>query len=620
MKKIICYLLAFVMVLSCAPISIFAEETETKKSSFFVDGAVANGVVDNGETLSKAKVLIELGVLKSYSADADATKSIVSKALNKITGLNVLSDKFFGENFKDSQLTVLQAASVMVDLAGHTSYLKAKLGDYTETNLFGYAKKIGVLKGVSAKADDNLLMCDFVNMVYNTLFNVEMMDIVGWTGVTEYQLREDVTAAYRYMGIVTVEGVVYGQGTLNLTTEGTLKDDAIRIENKVYTYKEFADPETIVGRYVKAYMDSDSDNQVKALRIIEQKNEVLTLESDDIELADVKEREIPYYNKNDKKETAKLATNVNVVYNGELVPFYDAEDLKVDDAYFTLIDNNDDEVYEAVIINKYTSVIVWRVSNGTNSYTVHGFDNAAYVLDDFFEEGYPFIDSDGKAAVWKEVGQYDVLSIRQTKTGVYNKIVHSFKKVNGLFKKSREDMKYVTIEDAEYKTTKEFKDNSLMLSNDGIYLDYNFKSGKKSTVFSAASFYPMFCKAATEEGAKALVKNLSRLEAKFGILTCEKRQTKTAYQWDYPNGWACIQYMVVKGLCNYGYFEDAKRIAKKYVSLAESVFLKTNNFWEKYNVVEGNINVSNEYDMPPMMGWSAGVYLALKSYLNSEEL
>lgn len=46
----------------------------------------------------------------------------------------------------------------------------------------------------------------------------------------------------------------------------------------------------------------------------------------------------------------------------------------------------------------------------------------------------------------------------------------------------------------------------------------------------------------------------------------------------------------------------------------EKVFEETGNLWEKYNVVEGNINVSNEYEMPAMMGWTAGVYLELKEY------
>ena len=39
-----------------------------------------------------------------------------------------------------------------------------------------------------------------------------------------------------------------------------------------------------------------------------------------------------------------------------------------------------------------------------------------------------------------------------------------------------------------------------------------------------------------------------------------------------------------------------------------STYKVTHNLWEKYNVVEGNTNVMNEYEMPSMVGWTAGVF------------
>lgn len=88
-------------------------------------------------------------------------------------------------------------------------------------------------------------------------------------------------------------------------------------------------------------------------------------------------------------------------------------------------------------------------------------------------------------------------------------------------------------------------------------------------------------------------------------------------QWDYPNGWACLHYMVVDGLFSYGYREDALRIAEKYVRTVERNFESTGNLWEKYNVVTGEVAVNKEYKTPPMMGWSAGIYLYCRSLLDS---
>lgn len=148
-----------------------------------------------------------------------------------------------------------------------------------------------------------------------------------------------------------------------------------------------------------------------------------------------------------------------------------------------------------------------------------------------------------------------------------------------------------------------------MLNENNIFLDYDFKNDKLSDVFSAASIYPLFVKLADKEQAKALVDNLAPINAQYGILTCENKNNVERYQWDYPNGWACLQYVAIKGFQNYGYNDLAKEIATKYVKLVDKVFEDNNNLWEKYNVVDGSINVSNEYDMPAMMGWTAGAYL-----------
>ena len=155
--------------------------------------------------------------------------------------------------------------------------------------------------------------------------------------------------------------------------------------------------------------------------------------------------------------------------------------------------------------------------------------------------------------------------------------------------------------------------NKFMTDENGLFLDYNFKDNKLSSVFSVASFYPIFSGLASESQAKALVDNLSRLEENYGISTCEKTCPESSYQWDYPNGWACMQYVTVKGLLNYGYTDEAMRIADKYISTMDKIFEETENLWEKYNVTDGTLNVVDEYKMPAMMGWTAGVYLALKN-------
>ena len=57
-----------------------------------------------------------------------------------------------------------------------------------------------------------------------------------------------------------------------------------------------------------------------------------------------------------------------------------------------------------------------------------------------------------------------------------------------------------------------------------------------------------------------------------------------------------------------------KEYCETIIKVMEKVFDETGSLWEKYNVVEGNINVIRRTTMPSMMGKSAGSYLMLKKY------
>lgn len=153
----------------------------------------------------------------------------------------------------------------------------------------------------------------------------------------------------------------------------------------------------------------------------------------------------------------------------------------------------------------------------------------------------------------------------------------------------------------------------------GYYCDYQFVEKHQSDLFSAASFYPLFAGMCDSARAAKIVAHLPKIEMQYGIACCEKREDLLNLQWDYPNGWACLHYIVVQALLRYGYTENAHRIAKKFVSVIDDNFEKTGNLWEKYNVCTGEVSISKEYETPPMMGWTAGIYVAFRKLLQAGE-
>lgn len=148
-----------------------------------------------------------------------------------------------------------------------------------------------------------------------------------------------------------------------------------------------------------------------------------------------------------------------------------------------------------------------------------------------------------------------------------------------------------------------------------LFMDLNFETGEFSKYASVASFYPLYAKFATKEQAEKTVKLFDNLNLEYGISAGEP-DPEWNCQWDYPNVWAPLQFVMYKALKNYGYESQAKTVAQKYVNLVETNFEKTENLWEKYDGNTGE-RACADYSAPPMVGWTAGVYICFNKELGT---
>ena len=142
---------------------------------------------------------------------------------------------------------------------------------------------------------------------------------------------------------------------------------------------------------------------------------------------------------------------------------------------------------------------------------------------------------------------------------------------------------------------------------------------ERNGIVSAACFYPLYAGMVTKEEAKKAVAVLPKIEMTYGVAACEKcEHIPGNFQWGYPNGWPPMQRVVAEGLLRYGYVDEARRIGEKYIALVDNCLETTGNLWEKYNVVDGNVEVVDEYKMPAMLGWTFGVYYWFCRFLDRE--
>lgn len=154
---------------------------------------------------------------------------------------------------------------------------------------------------------------------------------------------------------------------------------------------------------------------------------------------------------------------------------------------------------------------------------------------------------------------------------------------------------------------KEKMDRYLFCEEKGFYLDWNFVTEQYSSCVSVASLFPLYL--GLNHNPEPVMKALeSEMLLPYGVAGTVKPDHGFQLQWEYPNIWAPLQYVAYMACMNSGYDSLAEEISQRYIRLLEENFAKTGNLWEKYDGLTGEV-VNAEYNAPPMMGWTAGIYL-----------
>ncbi|XP_062074671.1 trehalase-like [Humulus lupulus] len=132
----------------------------------------------------------------------------------------------------------------------------------------------------------------------------------------------------------------------------------------------------------------------------------------------------------------------------------------------------------------------------------------------------------------------------------------------------------------------------------------------------ASNFIPLWIETFRSDGfvVEKVMRSLqsSGLLCAYGIATS---LTNSGEQWDFPNGWAPIQHMIIEGLAKSESKEArsmAEDIAVRWIRTNYVTYMRTQTMHEKYNVENcGDFGGGGEYVPQTGFGWSNGVVLAL---------
>jgi len=141
------------------------------------------------------------------------------------------------------------------------------------------------------------------------------------------------------------------------------------------------------------------------------------------------------------------------------------------------------------------------------------------------------------------------------------------------------------------------------------FVDYDWRNGKRLTLVTAATAYPLFADLADNERTQRVAGTIRKsLLMPHGLATTLE---DTGQQWDAPNGWAPLQWVAIDGLRRHGQKELAASIAAGWVAENARVYCKTGKLVEKYNVRDAGAGAGGEYPVQDGFGWTNAVLIKL---------
>jgi len=152
----------------------------------------------------------------------------------------------------------------------------------------------------------------------------------------------------------------------------------------------------------------------------------------------------------------------------------------------------------------------------------------------------------------------------------------------------------------------------------GFYYDNILTAKKLSSIKTLAGFMPLFVEMLEPDQAAELQKHIKEFIAPGGVMMTSKDYSSKEIDSAYPLITAPYVYFLVKGLIDHDFMEDAADIGENWLAMVQENYEKTGEMWEWYNVQEKSVKSKNGIENAPVLGSTAGAYIALIDALGLE--
>ncbi len=312
----------------------------------------------------------------------------------------------------DDSISVFEAVKVLVSILGY-GYEAQTLGGYP----LGYinaAVKIGLLEnaGISNKIlGRNILY----KLVYNTLMTEVVLpssywaDVDGKTGAN-YTVQKGRLFINEYLNVYVHEGIITTDSSMTIKDRMLTEDGEIYVDNQLYEVA--VEMPNRVGYNVAVFYRKNKDVRT-IISYLEGENRVITLTAENLRYMPSKRA----YEYTEKKRTTDfvLTKEASYLYNDAVIRGSMATYVEPDNGFVTLVDNDQNGIYDVAFINDYDNIVVDRFSARDN--ILYQRENVfgskvecnSFDLDDY--DKVTVIDTEGKPVELDAITKDDIASV-----------------------------------------------------------------------------------------------------------------------------------------------------------------------------------------------------------------
>ncbi len=337
-------------------------------------------------------------------------------------------------------------------LGANKSYIMIaeESGFFRDVNLYDGNK---ISRGDSLTFLKNVLCC---NAVIFDSFSADGKKVTA-------HIDKNATVLSKLLKIEKREGIVTSDGMTTVYGDepgaGYISVDGKRYLSLCSNTIGFA------GKYAEFYVQTDCEPE--AIRYLAEKNnDILTLDADSIESYNPQTTTFSAYVAG-KNKNLRIDTGAYVSYNYE--PYY-STDLKPAKGIVTLIDTDDDGVYNSVLISEYENVIVDTYSASTN--IIYDLKTSARNINLTYVDDFVLTDEENTTISLEDLERESVVSVFMSKSGRKVRIVASKYKQKGVLTQINKINNSCCIDENEFGFSYDVRFDKDDLSIGGEYTAY----------------------------------------------------------------------------------------------------------------------------------------------------